>query len=75
MTIGALLFLLRERRRAIYAYLEIAVAATVALEAYVRFTPTKTYSGLTVSLAAAIYVAVRGYDNLAIAIRAKRKQE
>ena len=72
LAIGGLLFVLKERKRAAYAYLELGGAVGMAIEAWARI-GTSSLAGLVASLLAAVYVVVCGFDDLAKA-RADARQ-
>ena len=64
---GRILFSLRERRRDIYAWLELGTAFGLAVEVCMRPASTSQAANsvtLLFALFGAVYVAVRGFDNL-----------
>jgi len=67
--IGAALYLVRETQRFVYAYLELGSAFGAAVEACTRLASDVSQSTAAVALLGAVYIAVRGFDNLAQARR------
>lgn len=65
LALGSLLYVLRERKRAVYACLELGAGFGTAVEAWIRLSPTPNTSALFISLLGSVYVIVRGLDNFA----------
>lgn len=72
---GALLWWLRERRRKIYAAIELGSAFGAAVEACFRYATNTSDPAFFFTLLGALYIAVRGFDNLAVARKEALKRK
>lgn len=74
--LGAILFMIREKMRFVYASLELGAAIGVSIEACLRIGPTALKSALVFALLGSVYIAVRAYDNFAKVLdeRAKKRE-
>ncbi len=62
---GAAFYQVRTRTPFAYACLELGSAVGIAVEAYLRLKPDGSRATLAFALLASVYVAVRGFDNVA----------
>lgn len=61
--VGWLMYQLRERRKKLYAFLELGAAAGTAYSAWSNAGTVDSFT-TAIALSAALYVSVRGFDNL-----------
>lgn len=76
--LGAIMFMIREKMRFVYASLELGTAIGISIEACLRIGPTasKTKSewALVFALLSGVYIAVRAYDNFAKVLDERSKK-
>ena len=72
--LGAILFMIREKMRFVYASLELGAAISVSIEACLRIGPTESRWALVFALLGGVYIAVRAYDNFAKALDERSKK-
>lgn len=63
LLLGWIFFKLRERRRDMYAYMELSAAASTSWAAWVRTDADLSNLGTLVTLLGSVYIAVRAFDN------------
>lgn len=64
LAMGGAFYWLREKRRFIYATLELGAAAGTTYYACSKLSTTHDRTAWTIALIGSVYIAVRGYDNL-----------